>query len=230
MKQDHIVFPPFIGDRMPRLEVHTTLGKRILPDDYEGRWFMLFSHPGDFTPVCTTEFVSFAKNQAAFQQLNCELVGLSIDTVYAHMKWIEWIQTHLGVSITFPIIADELGNVSRRLGMLPREGAKRTVRSVFFVDPNGYIRLILTYPDELGRNTSELLRALKGLQTADAHGVAMPANWPNNEIIGDQAIIPPANTVMKARERLEAAQAQEFSCFDWWFCYKDIPVRKQTDK
>ncbi|WP_025028702.1 peroxiredoxin [Caldalkalibacillus mannanilyticus] len=221
---EHVHRTPLgIGDRLPQLEVHTTHGKIVLPTDYEGRWFMLFSHPGDFTPVCTTEFVSFAKNQAAFQQLNCELIGLSIDTVFAHMKWIEWIQSHLGVSITFPIIADELGVVARRLGMIPQEGATRTVRSVFIVDPSGSIRLILTYPSEVGRNTNELLRVLKGLQTADTYRIATPANWPNNELIGDRVILPPANTVMKARERLEQAAANQFECLDWWFCYQEIP-------
>ncbi|GAB3798972.1 peroxiredoxin [Virgibacillus kimchii] len=214
---------PRIGDRFPSINAHSTLGNISLPSDYEGRWFMLFSHPGDFTPVCTTEFISFAKNQAAFQQLNCELIGLSIDTAFAHMKWVEWIQQKIGVSIQFPIIADELGVVSRRLGMIPAEGVTRTVRSVFFVDPAGYIRLMLTYPNELGRNTNELLRILKGLQTADAYGVAMPANWPNNELLGDQVILPPANTVMKARERVEQAEKSEIDCLDWWFCYEELP-------
>ncbi|WP_368505329.1 peroxiredoxin [Alkalihalophilus sp. As8PL] len=222
-QQSQSEVPPKIGDLLPTFTVQTTQGRKTFPADYAGSWFMLFSHPGDFTPVCTTEFVSFQGNQQAFQDLNTELIGLSIDTVFAHMKWLEWIQDNLGVAITFPIIADELGLVANRLGMIAPEAGTRAVRSVFIVDPTGYIRIILNYPAEVGRNTNELLRILQALQIADGYDVKMPANWPDNELIGDKVILAPPTDVMKAQERMEEAEANEIECFDWWFCYKDLP-------
>ncbi|WEG15317.1 peroxiredoxin [Alkalihalophilus pseudofirmus] len=223
MDQPHQEIPPKIGDLLPTFVVQTTQGKKTLPDDYAGSWVMLFSHPGDFTPVCTTEFYSFATNEQAFQQLNTQLIGLSIDTVFAHMKWMEWIQNNLGIQINFPIIADELGNVAKRLGMIAPERGTTAVRSVFIIDPTGHIRIILNYPAEVGRNTNELLRIIHALQLADGYDVKMPANWPNNELIGDKVILAPPSDVMKVQKRIEEAEAGEVECFDWWFCYKDLP-------
>lgn len=208
---------PLIGDRFPDMEVHTTQGPLNLPDDFIGRWFILFSHPGDFTPVCTTEFVAFQKRYDEFKKLKCELVGLSVDQVFSHIKWIEWISDNLKVEIKFPIISDELGKVAKTLGLIhPKKGAN-TVRAVFIVDTDGIIRAILYYPQELGRNIDEFVRMVKGFQIADKNGVAMPANWPENELMGDDVIIPPASDVETARKR-----QKEYDCYDWWLCHKKL--------
>ena len=208
---------PLIGDRFPDMEVHTTQGPLNLPDDFVGRWFILFSHPGDFTPVCTTEFVAFQKKYDEFKKLKCELVGLSVDQVFSHIKWIEWISDNLKVEIKFPIISDELGKVAKTLGLIhPKKGAN-TVRAVFIVDTDGIIRAILYYPQELGRNIDEIVRMVKGFQIADKNGVAMPANWPENELMGDNVIIPPASDVETAKKR-----QKEYDCYDWWLCHKKL--------
>ncbi len=211
---------PFIGDAFPHLTVQTTLGELTLPQAYHGRWFVFFSHPGDFTPVCTTEFVAFERRKRDFRQMNTELIGLSVDQVYVHIKWMEWIRARLGVEITFPIIADEIGLVARRLGMIHPTRGTRTVRSVFIVDPEGIIRIILTYPENVGRNISEILRAVSALQAADANKAAVPANWPKNDLIGDKLIVPPAKTLQEVAERKAKSQAGQLDCFDWWFCTK----------
>jgi len=153
---------PLIGDKMPRMVVKTTHGMMNLPDAYEGKWLVLFSHPGDFTPVCTTEFVAFEKRRAQFEDLNCGLLGLSIDQVFAHMKWTEWIREKLNVEVKFPIIADDLGKVAAKLGMIHPGKAANTVRAVFIIDPEATIRLILFYPQEIGRNIDEILRSSEG--------------------------------------------------------------------
>ena len=208
---------PLIGDRFPDIKVHTTQGPLNLPDDFIGRWFILFSHPGDFTPVCTTEFVAFQKKYDEFKKLKCELVGLSVDQVFSHIKWIEWISDNLKVEIKFPIISDELGRVAKTLGLIhPKKGAN-TVRAVFIVDTDGIIRAILYYPQELGRNIDEFVRMVKGFQIADKNGVAMPANWPENELMGDNVIIPPASDVETAKKR-----QKEYDCYDWWLCHKKL--------
>ncbi len=210
---------PLIGDKFPEMEVKTTHGMIKLPDDAnEGGkwWFILFSHPGDFTPVCTTEFVAFAKRNKQFQELKCRLIGLSIDQVFSHIKWAEWIKENLKVEIPFPIIADH-GQVSQTLGMIHPGKGSNTVRAVFLVDPNGIIRLILYYPQELGRNMDEILRIVKAIQIADREKVAMPANWPNNELLGDEVIIPPASDVKTAEEN-----PKKYDCYDWWFCHKKL--------
>ncbi|MCR6623508.1 MAG: peroxiredoxin [archaeon YNP-LCB-024-027] len=213
---------PLIGERFPQMEVRTTRGIIKLPDDYSGKWFVLFSHPADFTPVCTTEFVAFQKRYEQFKSLNCELIGLSIDQVFAHLKWEEWIKEKLNVEIQFPIIADNTGSISARLGMRHKQAeGTQTVRAVFIVDPKGIIRAILYYPMELGRNMDEILRMIKALQIADK-GYAIPANWPNNEIIGDNVIVPPANTVDMIKKRREQEKAGEIKCIDWWLCYTKV--------
>ena len=208
---------PLIGERFPEIEVKTTHGVKRLPDDYRGKWFVLFSHPADFTPVCTTEFVAFQKRYPQFRELNCELIGLSVDQVFSHIKWIEWIREKLGVEIEFPVIADDLGGVSNALGLIHPAKGTNTVRAVFVVDPDGVIRAILYYPQELGRNVDEIVRMVRGLQVSDAEGVALPANWPNNELIGNKVIIPPAGDVKTAAER-----PKQYDCYDWWFCYKSL--------
>ena len=213
---------PLIGEKFPEITVHTTHGTIKLPDDYSGKWFVLFSHPADFTPVCTTEFVAFAKRYEDFKKLNTELIGLSVDNTYSHIKWVEWIKEKLGVEIPFPIIADPQGNVAKKLGMIHAESSVVTVRAVFVVDDKGIIRTILYYPLNLGRLVDEILRIVKGLQITDEYGRALPANWPNNEIIGDAVIVPPANTVKEAEERLKT-----YECLDWWLCYEKDKVPKE---
>jgi len=207
---------PLIGDKFPDLEVRTTYGPLKLPDAYSGKWFVLFSHPADFTPVCTTEFVAFQKRWDQFQALNCELVGLSVDQVFSHMKWTEWIKDNLKVEIMFPIIADT-GEVANLLGLIHPGKGSNTVRAVFIVDPQGVIRAILYYPQELGRNMDEILRMVKGFQVHETNKVALPANWPNNELIGDEVIIPPPQDEKTAKERLK-----QYEGFDWWFCHKKL--------
>jgi len=208
---------PLIGDKFPQLEVKTTHGTIKLPDEYSGKWFILFSHPADFTPVCTTEFVGLQKKYDDFKDLDCELIGLSVDQVFSHIKWVEWIREKLDVEIKFPVIADDTGKVSAILGLIHPGKGTNTVRAVFVVDPQSVIRAILFYPQELGRNIEELVRMVKGFQTVDANQVALPANWPENELIGDHAIVPPATDVESAKKRPE-----EFECYDWWFCHKKV--------
>jgi len=210
---------PLIGDKLPQLKVKTTHGMMTIPDDFSGKWFVLFSHPGDFTPVCTTEFVGFENRRDDFERLNCKLIGLSIDQVHSHMKWTEWIKANLGVEIKFPIIADDQGKVATMLGMIHPGKGTNTVRAVFIVDPEGTVRLILFYPQELGRNMDEILRTVKALQIADRNKVAMPANWPNNMLIGDDVIIPPPGDEKTAKERVTGG---EMACYDWWFCHKKL--------
>ena len=211
---------PLLGDPFPEIEVQTTKGKMVLPEAFKGKWFVLFSHPADFTPVCTTEFVAFQKRYDKFRELGAELIGLSVDQVFSHIKWEEWIRENLNVEIEFPIIADD-GSVAYELGLIHPGKGTNTVTAVYIVDPEGIIRLILYYPQEIGRNVDEILRALKALQVSDREKVALPANWPENELIQDRAIIPPATDVETAKDRMEKA-GKEHECFDWWFCHKKL--------
>lgn len=208
---------PLIGSEFPKLEVTTTHGKMTLPDDMAGKWFVLFSHPADFTPVCTTEFVAFQKRYDQFKALNCELIGMSIDQVFSHIKWVEWIKDNLGVEIEFPVIADDMGLVAKSLGMIHPGKGTNTVRAVFIVDDKGIVRIIFYYPQELGRNMDEIVRAVKGMQTSDNYGVAIPAGWPDNELIKDRVIVPPAQDVKSAATRMDENEG-----FDWWFCHREL--------
>jgi peroxiredoxin (alkyl hydroperoxide reductase subunit C) len=210
---------PLIGDAFPPMSVVTTHGTIKLPTAFKGKWFILFSHPGDFTPVCTTEFYAFQKRFPQFRELNTELIGLSIDQVFSHLKWTEWIKDNLGETIEFPIIADGMGEVAARLGLIHTAGTA-TVRAVFVVDPNGIIRAILYYPAELGRNMDEFLRMIKGFQKADKEGVAIPANWPDNELVKDRVIIPPANSEEAIKQRKTQQEKREIECYDWWLCHR----------
>ncbi|MCX7757022.1 MAG: peroxiredoxin [candidate division WOR-3 bacterium] len=212
---------PLLGDKFPEIKVQTTHGELELPGYYAGKWFVLFSHPADFTPVCTTEFVAFQKRYEKFKAFNCELIGLSVDQVFSHLKWMEWIKDKLGVQIEFPIIADT-GKVAEMLGLIHPGKGSNTVRAVFVVDDKGVVRIILYYPQELGRNVDEILRAVEALQISDQYHVAMPANWPNNELFGDHVIIPPARDRKTLSERLEKAKSGEFECVDWWLCHKKL--------
>ena len=212
---------PLIGDTFPKMEVDTTHGKLKLPEEFKGKWFLLFSHPGDFTPVCTTEFYSFQKKYDQFKELNTELIGLSIDQVHSHLKWAEWIKDNLDEEIKFPIIADGRGKVADTLGLLHNTGGTATVRAVFIVDPKAKIRAILYYPAELGRNMDEFLRMIKGFQMAEKEGVAIPANWPDNELMEDDVIMPPAGSEEAIKNRREQENKGEIKCYDWWLCHKE---------
>ncbi len=211
---------PLIGDEFPELEVNTTHGEINLPEEYEGKWFILFSHPGDFTPVCTTEFYSFQKRYEEFKEMKTELIGLSIDQVHSHLKWTEWIEEELGEEIDFPIIADGNGKVAENLGLIHSEGGTATVRAVFIVDPDAKIRAILYYPAELGRNMDEIVRMIKGFQKSDEEGVAIPANWPDNEIVESDVIMPPASNEEEIKKRKKQEEKGEIECYDWWLCHK----------
>jgi peroxiredoxin 2/4 len=207
---------PLLGDKFPELNVKTTHGEMSIPGDLKGSWFVLFSHPGDFTPVCTTEFVGFQQRMKDFERMNCKLIGLSVDQVFSHLKWTEWIKEKLDVEITFPIIAAN-ETVANALGMLHPGKGTNTVRAVFIVDDKGITRIVLYYPQEIGRNMDEIVRSVYALQTSDKNKVATPANWPNNEILKDKVIIPPA-----ADEKTAAERRGQKDCYDWWFCHKNL--------
>ncbi len=215
---------PLIGERFPDLSVMTTQGKIDLPGKYKGKWFVLFSHPGDFTPVCTTEFYSFTSKFEDFKKLNTELIGLSVDSNISHIEWINWIKEKLGKDLPFPIIADSMGTVSRSLGMIHAESSTSTVRAVFIVDPNSIVRLIMYYPLEIGRNIGEILRSIKALQMVDKYNSVMPANWPNNELIGDKFLNKPPSNVFDAKEVLN-----KFKGYAWWITYHDAPEEETKD-
>jgi len=213
---------PLIGDEFPEMEVETSHGTLTLPDEYEDEWFVLFSHPGDFTPVCTSEFVSFQQHADEFADLNAQLIGLSVDRVHSHIKWTEWIEENLDVDIEFPIIADESGRVGNQLGMLHPGAGTSTVRSVFIVDPDGIVRLILYYPMEIGRDIGEIVRSLEALQLSDEEDVAVPADWPNNEKFGDEVLLSPPSTEADAEARRKEAEADDsLNYYDWWFTTKN---------
>ncbi|MCD6128612.1 peroxiredoxin, partial [Candidatus Bipolaricaulota bacterium] len=214
---------PLIGDPAPEFRAQTTHGPIHFPKDYEGKWVVLFSHPADFTPVCTTEFVAFQKRYDEFKKLGCELIGLSIDQVFSHIKWVEWIKEKLGVEIKFPVIADNTGKIGTLFGMLHPEAAEsQTVRAVFVIDPKGIVRAIIYYPLNVGRNMDEILRLVRALQLADKEKAAIPAGWPNNELIGDRIIVPPPASEEGAKGRLKEAKAGAIDCYDWWFCHKKL--------
>ena len=206
---------PLLGDDFPQMTVQTTHGKMDLPGDLKGKWFVLFSHPADFTPVCTTEFVAFQKRFEEFEKMDCQLIGMSVDQVYSHIKWVEWIKENLDVEIKFPIVAAN-DTIANKLGMLHPSKGTNTVRAVFIVDPKGKVRLIMYYPQEIGRNMDEIVRAVKVLQISEKQG-AVPAGWPNNELIKDRIIVSPASDMEMVKQRLED---KSLECFDWWFCHK----------
>jgi len=206
---------PLLGDEFPELNVQTTHGPMSIPGDLKGNWFVLFSHPADFTPVCTTEFVAFQRRYSEFEKLDCKLIGMSIDQVFSHIKWVQWIKSELDVEIQFPIVAAN-DSVAMKLGMLHPGKGTNTVRAVFIVDPQSKVRLIMYYPQEVGRNMDEIVRAVKALQISDKQG-ALAAGWPNNELIGDRIIVPPATNETDAKKRVN-----EYECFDWWFCHKPL--------
>lgn len=205
---------PQLNRPAPNFDANTTAGRRTL-GDYAGRWLVLFSHPADFTPVCTTEFMAFAKAHDKFQALNCDLLGLSIDSNFAHVAWVRNIEEKFGVKIPFPIIEDLSMKVASAYGMI-QPGASDTsaVRATFVIDPEGKLRAMVYYPMSNGRSVDEFLRLLEALQTSDEYGVATPENWRR----GEKVIVPPPATAEAAEKRL----TEGYDCVDWYFCKKDL--------
>ncbi len=219
---------PRIGDPAPAFTAVTTQGQINFPSDYSGRWVILFSHPADFTPVCTTEFMTFATLEDQFSALNTALVGLSIDGLFSHIAWLRTIKEKItfrdmtDVEVTFPLIEDISMNVAELYGMImPGEDSTKAVRAVFVIDPKGIIRTIIYYPLSLGRNFDELLRVVKALQVADAFSVATPADWRP----GEPVIVPPPGSCGVAKDRMEGAE-DGVTCVDWFFCTKEISVEQ----
>ena len=222
--QENTSSMPRIGDKAPSFTAKTTQGIINFPEGFAGKWKILFSHPADFTPVCTSEFMTFASMQKDFEDLNCQLVGLSVDGLYSHIAWLRTIKEKIeykgmkNVEVTFPLIEDITMEVAKKYGMIqPNENTTQAVRAVFFVDPKGIIRTIIYYPLSLGRNFDELKRILLGLQTADEFGVALPADWRP----GDDVIVPTAGSCGVAKERMETKE-EDMHCYDWFFCTKKL--------
>lgn len=212
---------PQIGQRAPDFTAITTFGEMKL-SDYKGKWIVLFSHPADFTPVCTTEFIAFARYFPMFVERNTVLVGLSIDSVYSHLAWVYNIFKTTGIEIPFPVIADLDMKVSKLYGMIsPAVSDTSTIRSVFIIDDNQIIRAILKYPLTTGRCIPEILRIIDALQTHDTDKVNTPANW----FPGQPVIVPPPKTYKELKERVENPQSQGINCIDWYICFK--PDTKQ---
>ena len=212
---------PLIGDAAPAFKANTTQGEINFPTDYKGKWVILFSHPADFTPVCTTEFMTFAHMMDEFKELNTELVGLSVDGLYSHIAWLRKIQELKwkdmeNIEVAFPLIDDIKMEVATAYGMIqPNASTTQAVRAVFVIDPEGTIRTILYYPQSTGRNFDELKRIIQALQKADAEQIATPADWRP----GDDVIVPPAGSCGTAKERMEN-QTDDQYCLDWFLCFR----------
>lgn len=205
---------PGINKPAPDFEAITTFGKKKL-SDYNGRWLILFSHPADFTPVCTTEFLAFAKHYPDFQKINCDLLGLSIDSYSSHVAWVRNIKEKFGVEIPFPIIVDLSMKVAHAYGMIqPGASDTSTVRATFFIDDKGILRAMVYYPMSNGRSIPEFLRLVTALQTSDKHKVATPEGWQP----GDKVLLPPPEDVVGAERRLN----EGYECADWYFCKKAL--------
>jgi len=221
MEETSIRRMPLIGDPAPSFTAKTTQGEIHFPDDYKGKWVILFSHPADFTPVCTTEFMTFASMMDEFKAMNTELVGLSVDSIYAHIAWLRKIKEleykgMKNIEVTFPLIEDIKMDVANQFGMIqPGQSNTQAVRAVFVIDPQAKIRLILYYPLTTGRNFDEIKRVIQALQKADKDGVATPADWRP----GEDCIVPTAGSCGTAKERMETP-GEDVYCLDWFMCFK----------
>ena len=222
-----VVRIPLIGEDAPAFEAVTTQGPIRFPDDYQGKWAILFSHPADFTPVCTTEFMTFATLMPQFEALNCKLIGLSIDSNFSHIAWLRTIKEKIkykgmeNVEVTFPVIADLKMEVARKYGMVHAStDDSHAVRAVFIMDPEAKVRAVLYYPSSMGRNFQEILRMVVAMQTADKHQVATPADWQP----GDDVIVPPPGSCGTAQERVDGKEGAK--CLDWFMCLREIPKSK----
>lgn len=223
---------PRLGDPAPAFTARTTQGDINFPADYAGSWVILFSHPADFTPVCTSEFMTFAAMEEQFAQYNTRLVGLSVDGLYSHIAWLRTIKDKMvyrdmkDIEVTFPLIDDVSMAVATKYGMImPGEATTQAVRAVFIIDPAGVIRTIIYYPLSVGRNFDELLRAVIALQTTDAFGVATPADWRP----GERVIVPPAGSCGVAKERMEG-EVEGVECVDWFFCTRELSKEAVEEK
>jgi len=232
MEENQVIAMPRIGDPAPEFKAMTTQGEINFPHDYKGSCVILFSHPADFTPVCTSEFMTFASMEQKFNEANCKLVGLSVDGLYSHIAWLRTIKEKIeykgmkNVEVTFPLIEDITMDVAKKYGMIqPGESNTKAVRAVFFIDPKGIIRTIIYYPLSLGRNFEELYRVLIALQTADEFGIATPADWQP----GDDVIVPPAGSCGTAKDRMEGKDPN-VKCFDWFFCTKKLDKDTEMKK
>ncbi|MEW6534411.1 MAG: peroxiredoxin [Candidatus Auribacterota bacterium] len=221
-------YMPVIGDVAPSFEADTTQGKIKFPEDYKGKWVILFSHPADFTPVCTTEFMTFASMEKEFDALNCKLIGLSIDSHYSHIAWLRTIKEKIeykglkNIEVNFPVIADLKMDVAKKFGMIqPSESDVSAVRAVFFIDPKAKVRALMYYPLSTGRNFQEIKRILISMQTVDTHNVATPADWQP----GDDVIVPPPGSCGTAKARVEGAQKEGIKCLDWFICFKPLKLK-----
>ncbi len=216
---------PLIGEKAPSFKAETTQGPINFPEDFKDKWVVFFSHPADFTPVCTTEFMTFASMEPEFEKLNCKLIGLSIDSTYSHIAWLRTIKEKIeyngmkDVEVNFPVISDLTMEVSKAFGMLqPAASSTQAVRAVFIMDPKAIVRAILYYPLSNGRNVDEVMRLLVAMQHSDEHGIATPANWR----IGDDVIVPPPGSCGTAKERVEKSD-KKLKCLDWFMCLKECP-------
>ena len=221
--EEQVYAMPRIGEKAPEFKAVTTQGEINFPSDYKGSWVILFSHPADFTPVCTSEFMTFATLEKDFNKANCKLVGLSVDGLYSHIAWLRTIKEKIeykgmkNVEVMFPLIEDITMEVARKYGMMmPGESSTKAVRAVFVIDPQGVVRTVLYYPLSLGRNFAEIYRIVIGLQAADAFNIATPADWQP----GDDVIVPTAGSCGVAKERMESKG--EMHCYDWFFCTKKL--------
>jgi len=213
---------PMIGDKAPDFKAITTMGKVNFPSDYKGSWVVLFSHPADFTPVCTTEFIGFAKLASEFEKMNTKLIGLSIDSLHSHLAWTKSIEDinlygNGKVKVPFPIIADISMSVAKKYGMLQTVAKTQTVRAVFVIDPEGIIRTILYYPMSTGRNLPEILRIVKSLQLHDKENVSTPADWEE----GRQVILGAPLTLDEAKERM-SSNDESLTVYDWYLTMKKL--------
>ena len=214
MSEPELTTLPRLGAPAPDFEADTTRGRLSLAD-FRGSWLVFFSHPADFTPVCTTEFMEFARLAPALRARGVELLGLSIDSIYSHIAWTRMIAEKFGIEIPFPVIADSDRRVARRYGMImPEQSGTETARCVFFIDPKGTVRAMIYYPLTTGRNMDEIVRVIDALQTTDQHQVATPANWRP----GEKVIVPAPRNVEDAAARAGAG----YDYVDWWFCRKDV--------
>ena len=219
---------PLIGEKASSFGAETTQGPINFPEDFKGKWVVFFSHPADFTPVCTTEFMTFASMQKEFKALNTELLGLSIDSTFSHIAWLRTIKEKIqykgmkDIEVLFPVISDLTMEVSKKFGMLqPAASTTQAVRAVFIIDPKAIVRAILYYPLSNGRNMDEVKRMVLAMQHSDEHQIATPANWQP----GDDVIIPPPGSCGSAKERVDKA-GDDYECLDWFLCLKKCPHGK----
>lgn len=208
-----------IGQKAPDFEAITTFGQRTL-NDYKGKWLVFFSHPGDFTPVCTTEMIAFSRAYTYFQQMNTELLGLSIDSNPSHLAWMYDIYCRTGIKLPFPIVADRNGQIARKYGMISNDvSTTETVRNVFIIDDKGIVRTIFVYPLNVGRFVPEIIRTVQALQMADCSKGSTAANW----MPGQPVIVPTPKTFEELQERQNSIKENQ-NGINWYLCFKEPPT------